>query len=94
MFDRHVLAFDMARFGETAAECIQERPTRSDRLRAQKPPHRHRWLLRARREFGSRRASERRSQHLPKAVGRRDAADLPLAGVDCVIRAALVDPGA
>ena len=49
MFDRHVLAFDMAGFGETAAECIQERPTRSDRLRAEKPHHRHR-LLRARRK--------------------------------------------
>jgi hypothetical protein len=37
---------------------------------------------------------ERRSLHLPKAVGRRDAADLPLAGVDRVVRAVLVDAGA
>jgi hypothetical protein len=66
MFDHHVLAFDMAGFGETAAECIQERPTRSDRLRAEKPHHRHRWLLRVRGERTChRRATEQRDEFAP-----------------------------
>jgi hypothetical protein len=65
MFNHHVLAFDMAGFGETAAECIQERPTRSDRLRAEKPHHRHRWLLRARRERPSHCPSKRRNELAP-----------------------------
>ena len=50
ILDRHVLAFDVAGFGQSPAKCVDEMPARSERLRIEHPDHLHRWLLRARRE--------------------------------------------
>src|SRR5262249_32657587 len=45
IFDRDILALDVAGFGETSTERIQEMPTRSELQGAEKSDHRHRLLL-------------------------------------------------
>src|SRR6266545_3938449 len=50
IYDRHVLALDVAGVFETLAECAQKFFHRSGRSGIEKPDHRHRRLLRARRE--------------------------------------------
>jgi hypothetical protein len=48
VFDRHVLAFDVARFAQALAECgSPETRARLGRAAAEEPNHRHRRLLRA-----------------------------------------------
>src|SRR5262249_52275789 len=63
IFDRDVLALDVPGFGKTPAERIQEMPTRSELQGAEKSDHRHRRLLRTRRERPTgRRAAEQRDE--------------------------------
>src|SRR5262249_61880151 len=63
--DPHVLAFDVAFFIQTSTICAQMGRRRSRRLKAEKPDHRHRWLLRARRERPRGRAAEQRYERAP-----------------------------
>src|SRR5258706_68796 len=64
VFDRNVLAFDKAGFGQSLAERGQQRPTVRERRAAEESDHRHRRLLRARRtrpkQQKRRRAAEER----------------------------------
>src|SRR5262249_10608479 len=60
VFDRDVLAFDKPGFGQSLAERGQQRPTLRERRAAEEPDHRHRRLLRARRERPGRCAAEQR----------------------------------
>jgi hypothetical protein len=58
--DRHVAALDVSGFPQAFAECFQAFGGRVRRSGAEKPDHRHRWLLRARRARPrGRRAAER-----------------------------------
>ena len=50
ILDRHILALDVARFTKALAECGQIACTIDRRRAAKESYHRHRWLLRARRE--------------------------------------------
>ena len=50
ILDRHILALDVARFTKALAECGQIACTIDWRRAANESYHRHRWLLRARRE--------------------------------------------
>src|SRR5262245_21767835 len=61
VFDRHVLAFDVAGFAQAFAECCHEVSARLRRTSIEISDHRHRRLLRARRERprGHRPAEER-----------------------------------
>jgi hypothetical protein len=50
VFDGDVLTYDIAAFGQRLAEAGQHWPALRERRAAEKPDHRHRWLLCARRE--------------------------------------------
>src|SRR5262249_48952518 len=58
----HIAAFDIAGFVKTRAECIQIRAVAVRRCAGEKPDHRHRALLRARRERPRRSAAEQRDE--------------------------------
>src|SRR5262245_23430616 len=66
VFNRHVLAFDVASVFKALAECAQtildQRVRRSD---VEEPDHRHRRLLRARRERPRSRAADERDELAP-----------------------------
>src|SRR5262249_28794465 len=69
VLDGHVLALDMARFGEPPVEGIHELRNQSGRLRVEHPNNRHRRLLRARRERPrGRRAAEKSNEVAPVAT--------------------------
>src|SRR5262249_3452786 len=61
-FDRNVLAFDIAALLQTLAECGHQASGVAERRGAEKPNHRHRRLLRPRRERPRRRAAEQRDE--------------------------------
>ena len=65
VFDRHVLALDIAGFLQALAKCAQAVRERVRRCAVEKPDHRHRRLLRARRERPRRRAAEQRDELAP-----------------------------
>src|SRR5215813_326186 len=66
ILDRHILALDVAGFTKALAECGQISCTIDRRRAAEEPDHRHRRLLRARRERPrSRRAAEQRDNLAP-----------------------------
>ena len=65
VFDRHVSTFDKPTFVQAPAECRNEVRGRIGRLAAQKPNHRHCWLLRPRRERPRRRACKSRNEFAP-----------------------------
>jgi hypothetical protein len=50
VFNRDVLAFNIAGFGQRLAEACEDRPTLRQRRTAEEPDHRHRRLLCARRK--------------------------------------------
>src|SRR5262249_21099850 len=58
IFNFYVLTFDIAEFAETGSKCGQERRIGPGKPAAQKPDHRHRRLLRARRERPRSRATD------------------------------------
>src|SRR5262249_50544449 len=62
ILDRHILALDVAGFAEALAECRQIASTIDRRRAAEKSDHRHRRLLRARRERPCGRAAEKRDE--------------------------------
>src|SRR5262245_31846292 len=62
VLDRHVLTFDITYFGKTAAECGIEPHRIGLRQATEISDHRHRRLLRARRERPRRRAAEERDE--------------------------------
>ena len=59
ILDHDILALDVAGFTNALPECCHETCSVGKRRTAEKPNHRHRGLLRARRERPSRRAAER-----------------------------------
>src|SRR6516165_9322255 len=63
ILDRHVLALDVARFTKALAECGQIACTIDWRRAAKESYHRHRRLLRARRERPSRRRAAAKQDH-------------------------------
>ena len=66
IFDRHVAAFDIAGFAQALAECAPRSGAYSaGRPAIEKPDHRHRRLLRARRQRPRRRAAEPRDELAP-----------------------------
>src|SRR5438132_6046348 len=66
ILDRHILALDVAGFTKVLAECGQISCTIGKRRTAEEPDHRHRRLLRARRERPrSRRAAEQCDELAP-----------------------------
>jgi len=63
VFDRHVPALDIARFLQPLTECIQHGPVSVERCAVEKPDHRRRSLLRARRQRPRRsRAAKQRDE--------------------------------
>src|ERR1700730_2712837 len=61
--DRQILAFDITSFFQALAERAQAVwVVKVGRIDAEKPDHRHRWLLRTRRERPGRRAAEKRDE--------------------------------
>src|SRR5215472_4569372 len=74
ILNRHILALDVAGFTKALAECGQKACTiGKERPRAaEKPDHRHRRLLRARRERPGRRAAEQRDELAPFHVEHGD----------------------
>src|SRR5262245_2780356 len=68
VFDRDILALDIAGFGQALTEGGSHRRVRPGRRTVEKPDHRHRRLLRPRRERPSRRrAAEERYELAPVA---------------------------
>src|SRR5262249_55530059 len=66
VFDRHVLALDVAGFAQALTEGDHGACERPRRRAVEEPNHRHRRLLRARRERPSgRRATEQRDEYAP-----------------------------
>src|SRR5262249_45965513 len=63
--DRHVLALDKSLFLQTLLECRHEMHEPCRRRAAKKANHRHRRLLRARRERPCRHAAEKRDELAP-----------------------------
>src|SRR5262249_13699412 len=63
IFDRHIAALDIAGFAETFMEC--HHPTRFRRTTSEISDHRHRALLRPRRERPRRRAADERDEVAP-----------------------------
>jgi hypothetical protein len=61
-FDRHIAAFDIAGLGKTLAEVSHGAGGIVSRSGTQEPYHRHRRLLRARRERPRRRAAEKANE--------------------------------
>ena len=59
VFDRHILTLDVAFFTEALPERGQVPYPKIYRDAVENPDHRHRWLLRARRERPRHRAAER-----------------------------------
>src|SRR5262249_41562046 len=69
ILDRHILAFDIAAFADASLECGHKMSSASRRRAAEEPNHRHRWLLRARRERPCRCcATEQRDEIAPPHV--------------------------
>src|SRR5262249_41255434 len=62
ILDRHILALDEVGFTKALAECGQISCTIDRRRAAEEPHHRHRRLLRARRERPSGRAADERDE--------------------------------
>src|SRR5262245_26374622 len=77
--DRHVLALDIAGFFEALAKSAQPLGNHFRRSDLEKPDHRHRRLLRARRERPRRRHAAERSYHFPPSDSDRHVA-LPCEG--------------
>src|SRR5262249_43844506 len=65
IFNFHVLAFDIAEFAETGSKCGQERRIGPGKPAAQKSDHRHRRLLRARRQRPRHRRAAECGQQFP-----------------------------
>src|SRR6516162_4586322 len=65
VFDRYILALDIAGFGQALTEGRSHRRVRPGRRTVEKPDHRHRRLLRARRDGPCRRAAEQRDERAP-----------------------------
>src|SRR5215831_18365881 len=66
ILDRHIVALDVAGFANALPECGQIACTISKRRAAEESNHRHRWLLRARRERPYHRcAAEQRNECAP-----------------------------
>ena len=61
-FDRDVLPLNVTCFLQSLAKCRHKRRCRSERRASEKPNHRHRQLLRARRERPRRRAAKQRDE--------------------------------
>jgi hypothetical protein len=81
VFDRHVLALNKAGVFEALAKSAQPSGMPIERLRVEKPDHRHRGLLRPRRERPrGRRAAEKRYELATMIEGHPNAA-LPLHAV-------------
>src|SRR5262249_38178253 len=66
VFDRHIAAFDEAGFAQALAKCGGKRSISCWRFTVEKPNHRHRRLLRTRRERPRRRAAEERDEVAPR----------------------------
>src|SRR5215475_3968821 len=62
ILDHDILALDVAGFANALPECGQVACTISKRRAAEESNHRHRWLLRARRERPGRRTAEQRDE--------------------------------
>jgi hypothetical protein len=62
VFDREVFALGIASLFEALTECAQQVRVRVERCAVEEPDHRHRWLLRARRERPRGRSAEKRGQ--------------------------------
>src|SRR5262245_17827688 len=62
ILDHDILALDVAGFAEALAECRQIACTIDRRRAAEKSDHRHRWLLRVRRQRPRRRTAEQRDE--------------------------------
>ena len=69
VFDRYVLALDMTGFLQTLAKSAQTVHVRAGRRAVQEPDHRHRLLLRPRRQRPCRRACKSRDELAPSHVG-------------------------
>src|SRR5262249_4768917 len=66
IFDSHVLALDIAELAEALSQCRRKMRARMGRATIEEPDHRHRRLLRARRERPcSRRATEQGDERAP-----------------------------
>jgi len=66
VFDRHVLALDISGCVQSTTECVERNPQRVGRPGDKESDHRHRRLLRARRERPcGRRAAEERDEFAP-----------------------------
>jgi len=65
VFDGNVLALDIAALFETQTECAKQVRVRVERCAVEKSNHRHRRLLRARRERPRRRPAEQRDERAP-----------------------------
>src|SRR5262245_23905895 len=59
VFDRHVSALDVTGVTQASVKSREKLACQFERCEVEKPDHRHRWLLRARRERPRRRAAER-----------------------------------
>src|SRR6516162_1081455 len=70
VFDRYILALDIASFGQAPTEGGSHRRVRPGRRTVEKPDHRHPRLLRARRERpGGGSAAEQRDELASSEVG-------------------------
>jgi hypothetical protein len=65
IFDRHILALDIAGFFQALKERAHKVREQVRRSTIEKPDHRHRRLLRTRRERPCRRAAEQRDELAP-----------------------------
>src|SRR5215831_17156665 len=65
ILDRHILALDVAEFTKSLAECGQIACSTGRLRAAEEPDHRHRWLLRPRRQRPCRRAAEQGDELAP-----------------------------
>src|SRR5262249_55607454 len=61
-FDGHIAALDVSGFAQALAECLQAFDGRLRRTGSEKPDHRHRRLLRPRRERPHSSATEQRDE--------------------------------
>src|SRR5262245_40590465 len=68
ILDRHILALDVAGFTNALPECSQKACTIGKRRAAEESYHRHRWLLRARRDRPRRRAAQCEYEFSPSDV--------------------------
>src|SRR5262249_23538895 len=70
VFDRYVLAVDIAGFLQALTECSYHRDIPARRCAVEESDHRHQ-LLRPRRERPRRRASEKRNEIAPPCMSRK-----------------------